>query len=131
MTNQTPPTYRDILTPLFGADALAEAERRVYTPVWLSETATLHHACADGLCALAVAARAAGLELLRQEFDYDPRFPPVGALIDDIDGLAADALDEIIVANDRGELATPGALTALLDTPLDTPLAAATRGDDR
>lgn len=111
-----PQTYRGILEPLFGAAALAEAERRTYRlREWPAPGIDRHYACGDGLCAMAVVARAAGRELLSTSIGYNPDFPPVAALTDDATGPASDAIETIIIANDRGWLATPGALTALLD----------------
>lgn len=112
-------TYRGILEPLFGAAALAEAERRTYRlREWPEPGIARYYACEDGRCAMAVVARAAGRALRPSAVGYDPHFPPIWALTDKpLLGPVGDAITAIIAANDYGWLATPGALTALLDRP--------------
>lgn len=114
-----PRTYRDVLRPLFGDAALAEAEKRTYTPSGLLGN---FYACADGHCALGVVAKVHHVD------EINPFFPIVAALLDRLNGrigwhkdhqdvyLAAMRIAE---ANDAGDLVKSGALTALLDSPYE------------
>lgn len=115
MNEQTQPqTIRELLEPIVGADALREAEARVYDLPAPDDTMG-KYMCRDGYCALGIIAR-----------EMDPianrvmRFPSPDDVVEyDQDGYEPwRAADEITRANDHGELATPGALTALLNTPI-------------
>jgi len=107
--NDQPRTIRALLLPIVGAAALSDAESRVYDLPAPNSTEA-EYMCRDGFCALGIIARS-----LYQ--DRAPRFPCADDVVDyDRYGHAAwNAADGITKANDRGDLATPGALTALLD----------------
>ncbi len=115
MSDQTTPrTYRDVLLPIVGADALHEAEARVYDREIGSTLLTPK--CADGYCALGA--------ILHAINDAAPPFPSASDFLEllptPLDRFARsnawDAAYDIITANDTGDLALPGALTALLDS---------------
>ena len=114
MSDQTTPrTYRDVLLPIVGADALREAEARVYDQ-YHSGIGGARYACAEGFCAAGIILRELGITY----HDKPVRFPISidfpNAIYDESGAL--DAVREIIGANDTGDLATPGSLTALLDS---------------
>ncbi len=110
----TPRTYRNVLLPIVGAEALREAESRVYDQEAPFGVPGLYQ-CRSGYCAVGV---------LWQKLDYsghDAHFPDNTIAATDAGLLSkqhrsvAVALGRIIRANDSGDLATPGSLTALLD----------------
>jgi len=112
MSDQTTPrTYRDILTPVVGADALREAEARVYDRPANSEALGLYQ-CADGYCALGVMYRTT-----HPEASFVLQFPMPSQIVSWRDNCQANAAAQTVAnANDAGDLATPGSLTALLDS---------------
>lgn len=119
-------TIREILTPILGPEALADAEGRVYDRLQ-TRFRKPRFACADGLCAVGAMARAAGIPLNSEE---ERRYPSAGAII--AATIAIDvrvsgwrqpaiatplhALQRIIALNDSGTFTSPGSLTAYLDT---------------
>lgn len=113
-----PTTLRDVLRPIFGDAALAEAEGRIY-----DRLNGMHYGCADGLCAMAVIAYEAHLSLPDNLY-----FPSVRALIGALEregkltlrtwGPTVVVLETIIDHNDSGELIASGTLTTLLDSAL-------------
>lgn len=120
----TPQTYRAILTPIFGADALADAERRTYSYIDgdTQIDGNTEYVCSAGYCVLGVLAMHRGIG---RSAVYDRHFPDPTELLNALHrrfGWAEyhpailAAAEAIVAANDRGDLATPGALTALLDT---------------
>jgi len=123
MSDQTTPrTYRDALLPIVGADALHEAEARVYTGFALG-AGQHRYQCKDGRCALGVMVRVLEQsgKLNTDALVCKPDFPDpldLGVVLrrDDSTYLLFDALRIIAGENDRGNLATPGSLTALLDS---------------
>ncbi len=113
MSDQTTPrTYRDVLLPIVGADALHEAEARVYDQPAPDDTDG-QYMCRDGYCALGIIARS-----IYQFPASAPHFPCADDVVDyDLYGHRAWwAADDITKANDAGELARPGSLTTLLDS---------------
>lgn len=113
MSDQTTPrTYRSILLPVVGAAALHEAEARVYDQPAPDDTPG-RYMCRDGFCALGIIARS-----IYQFPHVAPHFPCSDDVVEyDLYGFATwNAAETIIKANDRGELATPGSLTDLLDS---------------
>jgi len=111
-TTDQPTTYRAILETVVGAEALREAEARVYDQPAPDGTQG-QYMCRDGFCALGIIARS-----IYQFPDHAPHFPcSDDVVLYDLYGFEAwNAAETIIKANDRGELATPGSLTALLDS---------------
>lgn len=103
-------TYREVILEIIPAHAIAEAERRVYDRpkyVWyLSD---------DGYCALGAMYTA-----MHPEKPY--RLANPRDLLPRGQGhrfrRASLALGRIVKANDAGQLALPGSLTTLLDSPL-------------
>jgi len=112
MSDQTTPrTYRQILEPIVGAAALSDAESRVYDRPAPNDSEG-QYMCRDGFCPLGIMTRSTC-----QFPDRAPRFPDYDDVVEyDLYGFAAwNAAGTIVKANDRGDLATPGSLTALLD----------------
>ncbi len=105
-------TIRELLAPIVGAAALSDAEARVYDLPAPNDTEG-QYMCRDGYCALGIIARS-----IYQFPDYAPHFPCADDVVDyDLYGHTPwNAAETIIKANDRGDLATPGALTVLLDS---------------
>jgi len=110
--NDQPRTIRALLLPIVGAAALSDAESRVYDLPAPDHTEG-RYMCRDGYCALGIIARST-----YQFPDRAPRFPCADNVVEyDLYGHAPwSAADDIVGANDRGDLATPGALTDLLDS---------------
>ncbi len=110
--NDQPRTLRALLEPIVGAAALRAAEARVYDRPAPANTLG-QYMCRDGYCALGVIARS-----MSRLPGRAPRFPCADDVVEyDLYGHAAWwAADEILAANDSGGLATPGSLTALLDS---------------
>lgn len=119
-------TIREILTPILGPEALADAESRVYDRYHMRFRKP-RFACADGLCAVGVMAQTAGIPLNSHE---ERCFPSAGALIaatvardvrvsgwrEPAIATPLHALQGVIALNDSGTLTSPGSLTAYLDT---------------
>jgi len=111
---ETMPTYREALLPVVGAAALREAEARVYDRRAPNDTPG-EYLCRDGFCARGSSARA-----LDRSPGRAPHFPCADdvARYDLYGHTVWRAARRIIEANDRGDRATPGALTRSLDSPL-------------
>jgi hypothetical protein len=112
MTSQK--TIRQLLEPLFGRDALARAEATTYR---LHESRVIF--CdEDERCALGEMA----LDYPYWSTPYGPTNFPYAEYIRTVDGrpspLVVKAARVVTLHNDSGQLAEPGTLTALLDTPL-------------
>lgn len=131
MSDQTMPrTIRELLEPIVGAAALREAEARVYdepyqVPEFLPPV-TLY-ACKAGVCALgvmaAVMATAGAFDPEDLEDSLSVDFPESTDFLNALTHggwyaypFERQALGAIEHANDNGDLATPGSLTALLDS---------------
>jgi len=121
----TPRTYRELLLPIVGAAALSDAESRVYElSAPLQSVGT--YMCRDGYCALGVMLRRWPEAATRVSH---PHFPYARAVLRALEperrmtirrgNRRFDALSAVIRANDRGDLATPGSLTALLDSNVE------------
>lgn len=125
-----PRTIRALLLPVVGAAALREAESRVYDePYQIPEImppVTLY-ACKAGVCALGVMATVMTTEGAFHPEDLEDslsvNFPESTDFLNALTHggwyaypFERQALGAIQHANDRGELATPGSLTVLLDS---------------
>lgn len=109
------PTYRAVIQEIIPYYAITAAERRVYDrPNGREDT----YMCQEGRCALGVMACTMQPDVIWRHFPNAHDFR--GAYEDQSPTVRRRrlALNIIMRANDRGLLATPGSLTALLDRPL-------------
>lgn len=106
-------TLREILEPIVGAESLHAAEAQTYS--W--PDGERYHG-QDGCCATGTIWRV----LAGDTCFYDNAYPIPADFVNDlhlpfyVGQPQTKALWHIIFANDRGQLATPGSLTALLDS---------------